>query len=350
MEFAAGSYLLRNGMPVLFDVCNGDADGLCSVLQWRLDQPAAATLVTGLKREIELLRLVPDHADQVLVCDLSMKRNHDALVRLLEKGVRVRYFDHHSAGVVPEHVNLEAHLDFSSKVCTSVLMDRHLGGRQRAWAAVGAYGDGMLATAEGLCAAAGIEGEQQAELRRLGEAINYNAYGEDEADVCIHPARLFRIMARYADPLSLIVREPVVAAMGNRRSEDLAKAMALPPHWQSATGRLTLLPDAPWSRRAIGCLANELSGAYPDQAQAVLLRRRSGDLSVSVRAPRSSPTGASQLCEAFGGGGRAAAAGIDALPAGAFARFAAAFSQADWGASPPAADPGSLDMQGRQPC
>lgn len=326
-------------MPVLFDVCNGDADGLCSVLQWRLDQPVAATLVTGLKREIELLRLVPDHADEVLVCDLSMKRNREALVKLLEKGAKVRYFDHHSAGAVPEHVNLEAHLDFSSEVCTSVLMDRHLGGRYRAWAAVGAYGDGMLAVAGELSAAAGIQVEQQAELRRLGEAINYNAYGEDEADVCIHPARLFRVMARYADPVSMIAREPVVAEMSRRRSEDLAQAMQLPPHWQSATGRLTLLPDAPWSRRAIGCLANELSRIYPAQAQAVLLRRRSGDLSVSVRAPRSSPAGASQLCEAFGGGGRAAAAGIDALPAGELARFAAAFRQADWAESPPAPGP-----------
>ena len=37
------------------DVCNGDADGRCAVLQWRLHHPAPAALVTGLKREIELL-------------------------------------------------------------------------------------------------------------------------------------------------------------------------------------------------------------------------------------------------------------------------------------------------------
>ena len=40
-----------------FDVCNGDADGLCAVLQWRLAHPEPATLVTGLKRELELLQL-----------------------------------------------------------------------------------------------------------------------------------------------------------------------------------------------------------------------------------------------------------------------------------------------------
>ena len=42
-----------------FDVCNGDADGLCAVVQWRLHDPAPATLVTGLKREIALLERVP---------------------------------------------------------------------------------------------------------------------------------------------------------------------------------------------------------------------------------------------------------------------------------------------------
>ena len=39
-----------------FDVCNGDADGLCAVVQWRLAHPAEAVLVTGLKREIALLQ------------------------------------------------------------------------------------------------------------------------------------------------------------------------------------------------------------------------------------------------------------------------------------------------------
>ena len=67
-----------------FDVCNGDADGLCAVLQWRLHEPAEATLVTGLKREIALLqRVPPDAADEVLVCDLSLQRNRAALLQLL---------------------------------------------------------------------------------------------------------------------------------------------------------------------------------------------------------------------------------------------------------------------------
>ena len=74
-----------------FDVCNGDADGLCAALQWRLHRQAPARLVTGLKREIALLERVQAQAgDEVSVFDLSMQRNRAALLRLLDAGVRVR--------------------------------------------------------------------------------------------------------------------------------------------------------------------------------------------------------------------------------------------------------------------
>ena len=41
-----------------FDVCNGDADGLCAALQWRLHERLPATLQPGLKRDIALLERV----------------------------------------------------------------------------------------------------------------------------------------------------------------------------------------------------------------------------------------------------------------------------------------------------
>lgn len=318
-----------------FDVCNGDADGLCAVLQWRLYQPVEATLVTGLKREIALLQRVPcNAADEVLVCDLSLQRNRVALLQLLEAGVQVRYFDHHVAGEVPRHAGLEAHLDFDSEVCSSLLMDRHLCGRFRAWALVGAYGDDLLAVADGLATAAGFDAAQRAGLRRLGQAINYNAYGEEPSDVYIAPAQLYRILARWPDPLALLAHEPIVEALDGRRQADLNQALALAPHWQNERASVVLLPDAPWSRRVSGCLANELASARPQQAQAVLRHQRSGGLRVSVRAPRATPSGADELCAAFGGSGRAAAAGIDALPLQDLDDFIHAFSAAPWGPRP----------------
>ena len=319
-----------------FDVCNGDADGLTAVLQWRLHDPAPATLVTGLKREIALLGRVPDSADEVLVCDLSIARNREALTRLLNAGAHVRYFDHHFAGDVPAHDKFEKHLDADPELCTSLLMDRWLGGRFHAWALVGAYGDALTGVAHRCAAAAGYDDDQRAALRRLGEAINYNAYGDDEHDVCIAPAKLYHVMARYADPFEMITKEEsLVDELDAQRRTDLRHALAVRPALQTEHARVVVLPDAPWSRRVIGCLANELAAAEARQAQAVLKRLASGGFVVSVRAPRAAPLGAAAFCATFGGGGREAAAGIDVLPERNYERFVADFSAAPWGAGTP---------------
>lgn len=321
----------RPAPPRRFDVCNGDADGLCAVRQWRLHEPATSTLVTGLKREIALLQRVPaDRADEVLVCDVSLERNRSALVALLARGARVRWFDHHAAGVVPTEPGLEAHLDFDAEVCSSLLVDRHLGGRHRAWALAGAYGDELTAVADRLAIESGFDAQRRADLQRLGRAINYNAYGEEASDVCLHPAALYAVMARHDDPFALLAREPVIDEIDLQREADLRQAADLAPSWQSEHARVVVLPDAPWSRRVSGLLANELAAARPAQAQAVLRARRSGDYLVSVRAPREAPHGAAALCAVFGGSGRAAAAGIDALPASELERFVRAFAAARW--------------------
>ncbi|MDH5538367.1 MAG: hypothetical protein OEY03_03085 [Rhizobacter sp.] len=315
-----------------FDVCNGDADGLCAVLQWRLHTPAQATLVTGLKREIELLdRVQAVPGDEVLACDISMQRNLAALLRLLEQGARVRYFDHHAVSEVPTHARLEAHVEFDAATCTSLLMDRHLGGASRAWALVGAYGDNLIAQGDALAGTSGLGGAR-GRLRMIGEAVNYNAYGETEQDVRIAPRRLYTVMARYRDPLQFLAQEPIVAELDGLRLADLQLARAVAPHWRSEHASALLLPDAPWSRRVLGCVANELANAHPQRAHAVLKPIVSGDYVVSVRAPRVAPGGAAQLCALFGGAGRAAAAGIDRLPARELGRFIDAFAAAHWGA------------------
>jgi hypothetical protein len=318
-----------------FEVCNGDADGLCATLQWRLHAPAPATLVTGTKREIDLLHRVEAAAgDEVLVCDISMQRNRAALDALLAQGVRVRYFDHHAVDEIPGHPLLETHIDLASDVCTSRLMDRHLAGtvgetRFRRWALVGTWGDNMDPSAERLADALGLPAAARQRLRELGIAINYNAYGETEEDLLVPPAELFAQMLRHPDPLAF-ADEPVAAQLAAQRDADLAQALAVPIQAAGATARVLLLPDAAWSRRISGSLANLLAAQRPDCAHAVATPRRDGSLIVSVRAPLASPRGTDVLCRRFGGAGRAAAGGIDRLPAGALERFMAALAGADW--------------------
>jgi len=94
------------------DVFNGDADGICALHQLRLAFPAANNLVTGTKREIDLLRRVEaGSGDEVTVLDLALDKNREALLALLCKGVKVSYFDHHVAEDIPEHPNLTAMID-----------------------------------------------------------------------------------------------------------------------------------------------------------------------------------------------------------------------------------------------
>ena len=96
---------------------------------------------------------------------------------------------------------------------------------------------------------------------------------------------------------------------------------------------MVVLPDEAWSRRVLGCLANELTNAQPQRAHAVLKLHGTGTgaYAVSVRAPLALPSGADALCRRFGGGGRARAAGIDHLPTADIERFLAAFASTRWG-------------------
>lgn len=301
-----------------YDVFNGDADGICALHQLRLEEPRDAVLVTGAKRDIKLLARVDAKAgDAVTVLDISMASNRDALIALLERGVAVQYFDHHFAGELPQHPNLAAMIDTSPRVCTGIIVDRHLKGRQRIWAAVAAFGDDLEEPACALAASLGLDGSQVASLRELGEALAYNAYGDSEADLIVHPAELYRTVARYADPLALLRDEPIIARIGETRREDLALARGLKPAHELACASVYVLPDAAWSRRVRGALGNELAQQRPDRAHAILTPDERGGYMVSVRAPRAKPVGADSLCRSFAsGGGRAAAAGINHLPAG----------------------------------
>jgi hypothetical protein len=312
------------------DVFNGDADGLCALHQLRLVEPAEAELVTGPKRDTVLLaRVTAGHGDLVTVLDISLDRNRDALVRLLDRGARVCWFDHHYAGDISAHPLLEAHIDSAPAVCTSMIVDRHLGGRHRAWAVVAAFGDGLPDSASALASSIGLSEAQQATLRSLGEDLNYNAYGETERELLAPPAELYRRLHRYADPFTFAEQEPVIAELSKRRGADLAAAAAIAPYRAGVRGDVYVLPDAAWSRRVMGTFANHLARREPERAHAVLAPAAGSGYGVSIRSPRSAPTGAVRLARAFPtGGGREAAAGIDRLPSSELEAFIAAFEQA----------------------
>lgn len=298
------------------DVANGDADGLCSLQQLRLAEPVDAELVTGVKRDIGLLaRVRAAPGDLVTVLDVSLDRNRAALERLLAQGVRVRYFDHHYAGEIPRHAGLEAHIETGGGACTAILVDGHLGGRFRAWAVVAAFGDNMGEVGRALAAPLGLSEAQLEALGELGEALNYNAYGESVADLRVPPAELARLMRPYADPLGFLAHEIVFEELYNGWREDMNRALAVAPQLESACGAVYELPDAPWSRRVTGAFANHLAISDAQRAHAVLAPNSRGGYIVSLRAPHGHPRSADGLAREFPtGGGRREAAGIDDLP------------------------------------
>jgi len=298
-----------------YDVFNGDADGIASLLQLRLAHPAETVLVTGPKRDIRLVERVPAVAgDEVVVLDVSLAANRPAVDRLLAAGARVEYFDHHDPGAPPLPAGLIAHLDASPTVCTGILVDRHLGGTQRIWAVVAALGDNLAEAARQLAASLGLGAMAFGELAALADGLTYNTYGERLDDAIVAPDALFRSLLATRDPLRFVRSDPTFARIDAARRNDLAAAAAIEPLRRLRGAWVYLLPDAAWTRRIRGIFSNDLARREPTLAHAVLSHDAHGDFVVSVRAPRLQPTGAHVLCRQFPtGGGRHAAAGIQRL-------------------------------------
>ena len=315
-------------MPKSYDIFNGDADGLCALHQLRLEEPRAAELVTGVKRDIRLLEQVDAQAgDELTVLDISMKANAAPLARALERGASVRYFDHHAMGDIPQHPRLESHIDTAPDICTSLIVDRHIGAKHRMWAVVAAFGDNLVNAAVGAAQPLQLDHTELARLHELGDCLNYNAYGETLEDLHYHPADLYATLKPYRDPRHFIFDEPVFNVLRNAYAEDLYHANELSPHHATEAILVHVLPDAAWSRRVNGVFGNRLAHAQPGLAHAVLVSK-AGGYTVSVRAPVERPRGAAALCEQFAsGGGREAAAGINFLPQADFERFVSAFEQ-----------------------
>lgn len=315
--------------PIHYDLFNGDADGLCALVQLRLHQPIGSVLVTGVKRDIQLLRHIrAGQGDRLTVLDISLDSNRTDLQRTLDAGADVEWFDHHYADPIPDHPRLRAHIDTAPVVCTSLLVDRYLDGARRQWAIVGAFGDNLHDSARQLAAEAALSPAEINQLQRLGEALNYNAYGETVADLRYPPDDLFKLLIKAADPFAFISDYPHFEMLRHGFDEDIGTARSLEPLAQTPETALYLLPDQSWARRVSGIFANELAVTHPTRAHAILTHHSAGGYVVSVRAPKTAPTGADELCRQFpNGGGRKAAAGINQLPEGLLEAFVAAFQR-----------------------
>jgi len=299
-----------------YDVFNGDADGICSLVQLRLSNPKNSKLITGVKRDISLLKKIsPVKQDSVTVLDISMKKNYQEVVDFLKLGVEIFYADHHQSGDLLTHENFRSHINKSSNICTSLIINEYLSGKYQEWAIVGAYGDSMDKSASIIANAANLSQDDRAQLKILGECINYNSYGISEMDLLYHPSLLYKLLKDNCNPFDFIRSEvDVYSKLLDSYYSDINKAKAILPEIKNDNVSIVILPDEPWSRRVIGVYANLLMHSDKNRAHALMILNKNRSYLVGVRAPYNNKGGADILCSMFGGGGRRGAAGINNLP------------------------------------
>ncbi len=310
-----------------YDVFNGDADGICSLHQLRLAFPRDGKLITGVKRDIALLKQIQgSRGDTATVLDISLEKNREALMQLIDDGVSVDYFDHHFAGEIPEHPSLMAQIDPASDVCTGLLVNNHLEGKFRSWAVVAAFGDNLFESAIAAARPLDYDEEQLRQLEILGTLLNYNGYGSAIEDLYFHPKALYRKVQPYESPLEFINEDEAFKTLQDGYDDDMRQAVEIMPHMKNECCAMFIMPDAAWARRVSGVYSNQLARDNTDRAHALLTELPDNHYQVSVRAPLNRKSGADELCRQFpSGGGRKAAAGINLLPSEQLENFVSAF-------------------------
>tara|TARA_R110002020_G_scaffold452950_1_gene667567 strand:- start:2064 stop:3041 length:978 start_codon:yes stop_codon:yes gene_type:complete len=316
-------------MSKYIDVFNGDADGIFSLIQWRKSHPITANdqqiLITGVKRDIALVSKIDDalaNHSKITVLDVSFDKNHEAVKRVMEHCHSLFYCDHHKADKLFEHNNLMSVIDTAPTVCTGLLINNVLKDEHILWAVAAIYGDGLDSVATQYVERLGLTQAQCQQLKELGVLVNYNGYGNSVADLYFDPAELYTRLVNYESPLDVIVDPDSPYPLLKQGYEaDIAKAETSK---QLVDNDLivVILEDAPWARRISGTYGNQLAAKHSDKPVVIVTDNASGSYSISLRAPKVNPYGASNICSQFNtGGGREGAAGVNELPKAELGHF-----------------------------
>lgn len=303
-------------MTIQYDVFNGDADGICALHQLRMANPVVNTVkITGVKRDICLLSKINtvEHC-KITVFDISMDSNKSNLGTLLQNKNQIFYIDHHFAGEIPKDDLLITIIDPSPEVCTSLLINAHLAGKFPKWAICGAFGDNLHESACSLATSIGLDKEETAKLKEIGELLNYNGYGGTVEDLHFSPEKLYDSVSTFADPIEFFESE-ILQTLRQGYDSDMSLALQQAPLTPNEKNRVFQLPDKPWARRISGVFANLKAREQQESAHVLLTKNDDKTWRISVRAPLNNKKNADILCKKFPtGGGRAAAAGINNLP------------------------------------
>ena len=316
--------LVKDQTPGIF-VFNGDADGLCATHQLRLSGIPCKQTVTGVKRDISLLKKIKQvQSDCIYVLDVAVEKNLAELESLLSQDCNVTWFDHHLSREIPVHPAFSPQIDTDANTNTSLLVSQALKHEFVTWAIVGLFGDNLHDTAKQVANAHGLGASEQAQLKELGELINYNAYGGTLDDLHFHPADLLEQISPFEDPFAFLKATTIMPALREGREGDLAFARQA----ERLHPGVIRFPNEQWARRVVGIYANRLAQANPKQAHAVVVASENEGYVVSVRSALNGKQSAAELCSQFAtGGGRVRAAGINHLPEADLLKFISEFQR-----------------------
>ena len=128
-----------------YDVFNGDTDGIFAWHQLRLVYPRDATIITGVKRDVNLASKVDaNEGDLVTIMDVSHAKNRKDVQRILDSGAIVEYFDHHDPKELIEHPNITYHINTEPNISTGLIVNSHVKGQNRLWSIATAFGDNHI--------------------------------------------------------------------------------------------------------------------------------------------------------------------------------------------------------------
>lgn len=312
-----------------YDFFNGDADGIISLHQYRMLVPNDSVKYTGVKRDVELLRhvLEQDICHKLLnVFDVSMKSNHIHTLEALRNCNHIRWFDHHDPGDFDYGQDVRSVIDTDPNTCTAIIIDEYIERQYRDWTVAAAYGDNLHDTAKRI--GSQFSETQHEELRRVGETLNYNGYGQTEEDLISHPLDVFEDLHEYVSPFDYLAESGLFNIIENHMKQDEETVNRSETILDKPHGRIVVLPDSASSVRYSGIYSNKLVTDNPDKAFAILTIVPNG-YRVSIRASLEKPTGAGALASEFHtGGGREKAAGINLLGEDLLDLFIQKFNQA----------------------
>ena len=303
------------------DVCAGDADALCAVLQWRLHEPKAAQMVSGplcATASLGRFQLLP--GDDVLVCNVPFNSQPAPGMSGPIGNARVQYLDCRGQAPGDSSPYSKAGHSTDAKVCTSLLVNHLLQGKFGGWALVGAYGSQVQQGVNAHALQLGFSAGARKRLQRLGEVITYNAEVIHPRYLYAEPATLYARLLRYDDPLEFLQSESLADELDELRQSDLQTGLAWKPYWRDAHASVYVLPDEAWAARVARYLKSRLAILDPERAIAVLSPAGTGSYRAAVQPGlmvRNAVTPKKWL--------------IEHLPMNEVDNFVGAFSASGWG-------------------